>query len=199
MMVSKRKENTVMREAQLIIKQNNKQINSQKGCVLWLTGLSGAGKSTLAEKLYDYFRANGRKTEHLDGDNVRSIFPKTGFSEEERNNHIKIMGYIASRLENHGITVIASFISPYKESRDFVRQMCSDFVEIYVATSLDECEKRDVKGLYKKARANEIKNFTGIDDPYEKPENPELIICTENKTIDESLNEIISFINARSC
>ncbi len=188
-----------MSEVQFKNKENNMQINSKKGCVLWLTGLSGAGKSTLAEKLYDYLIENGQKAEHLDGDNVRSIFPKTGFSKEERNNHIKIMGYIASRLENHGVTVIASFISPYKESRELVRQMCSDFLEIYVATSLEECEKRDVKGLYKKARANEIKNFTGIDDPYEKPENPELIIYTENKTVDESLNEIISFIDTRSC
>lgn len=158
--------------------------------VIWLTGLSGSGKSTLAEALYKKMKEQKIKVEELDGDIVRNIFPKTGFSKEERNRHVRRVGFLASRLSENGVTVIASFISPYKESRDFVRSQCTNFVEVYVSTPLEVCEKRDVKGLYKKARAGEITQFTGIDDPYEAPENPEIIIDTSKYNIEESVEYI---------
>lgn len=162
--------------------------------VLWFTGLSGSGKSTIADGVCSYLAERGYRVERLDGDTVRSIFPNTGFTREERNNHIKRIGYLASILEKNGIIVISSFVSPYIESRDFVRNMCKKFIEVYVSTSLQECERRDVKGLYKKARAGEISNFTGIDDPYEPPPKPEIIIDTGNRSIGETTNTVISHI-----
>ena len=167
---------------------------SEKPRVIWFTGLSGAGKTTLAEKLAAYLKEKGVKCELLDGDTVRNIFPQTGFSKKERDEHVKRMGFLASMLERNGITVIASFISPYRESRDFVRKMCRNFVEVYVSTSLAVCEKRDVKGLYKKARHGEIKSFTGIDDPYEPPLHPEITINTAGETVEESLERLLKFL-----
>lgn len=158
--------------------------------VLWFTGLSGSGKSTLAGLTYDYLKKNGLKIESLDGDVVREVFPQTGFSKEERNAHVKRVGFLASLLEKNGTSVVASLISPYQEARDFVRSRCNNFVEIFVDTPLEECEKRDVKGLYKDARAGKIKNFTGIDDPYEDPVKPEIHIKTDGKSPEESLEEI---------
>jgi adenylylsulfate kinase len=163
--------------------------------VLWFTGLSGSGKSTLANRIHDRLAAEGHRATRLDGDTVRAIFPETGFSRDERNNHIRRIGYLASILEKNGVIVISSFVSPYAESRNFVRSLCDNFVEIYVATSLEECERRDVKGLYRKARAGDIRNFTGIDDPYEPPEHPELAICTDGKSVDESMREILTYLN----
>ncbi len=163
--------------------------------VLWFTGLSGSGKSTLANETYEYLKQKGYKVERLDGDNVRSIFPNTGFSKEERDRHVKRVGYLASMLEKNGIIVISSFISPYKESRDAVRAMCNNFIEVHVATSLEECEKRDPKGLYKKVRNGEIKNFTGVDDPYEDPENPEIVVTTDGQTIEQSTQHLIHKIS----
>jgi adenylylsulfate kinase len=165
-----------------------------KAFVLWFTGLSGSGKSTLADIVYTHLEKKGYKVTRLDGDTVRSIFPNTGFSRDERNNHIRRVGYLASILEKNGIIVISSFVSPYAESRDFVRNMCGNFIEVFVTAPLEECERRDVKGLYKKARAGEIKNFTGIDDPYEPPARPEITIHTENRTVDESAAVVISYI-----
>ena len=167
---------------------------SEKTRVIWFPGLSGAGKTTLAEKLAAYLKEKGVKCELLDGDTVRNIFPQTGFSKKERDEHVKRMGFLASMLERNGITVIASFISPYRESRDFVRKMCRNFVEVYVSTSLEVCEKRDVKGLYKKARSGEIKSFTGIDDPYEAPLHPEITINTAGETVEESLERLLKFL-----
>jgi len=159
-------------------------------CVIWFTGLSGSGKSTLAEKTYEYLVKRGLHVEQLDGDKVRSIFPKTGFLEEDRNEHIKRVGYLASLLEKNNVIVVASFISPYKESRHFVRQQCTNFIEIFVDTPLEVCEQRDPKGLYKKARAAEIDHFTGVNDPYEKPENPELIVQPNEQSVEESFDKI---------
>ena len=167
-----------------------KQIDkgNQKAFVLWFTGLSGAGKSTLADKTYRYLKQKGLKVERLDGDKVRSLFPDTGFSKEERDRHIKRVGFLASLLEKNGITVISSFISPYAEARRFVRQLCKNFIEIYVKTSLETCEQRDVKGLYKKVRAGEIRQFTGVSDPYEAPEDPEIIVETDKVSVEESFS-----------
>lgn len=163
--------------------------------VVWFTGLSGSGKSTLAEALYKRLKDKKIKVEQLDGDNVRNIFPKTGFSKEERNRHVRRVGFLASKLEENGVSVIASFISPYIETREFVRGQCKRFVEVYVSTPIEVCEQRDVKGLYKKARSGEITQFTGIDDPYEKPINPEIEIDTSKYSIEESVDLILKQIN----
>ena len=166
----------------------------EKGFVLWLTGLSGSGKSTLAERLYEEFERLGKKFERLDGDVLRGVFPNTGFSKDARDEHIKRVGFMASRLEHHGVIVVASFISPYRAARGFVRNLCGNFIEIYVKASLDECKRRDVKGLYKKALAGEIKDFTGIDDPYEEPQKPEIIVDTEHQTIEQSVEQIMDYL-----
>lgn len=162
--------------------------------MLWLTGLSGSGKSTLAEKLYDALKRQGKKVERLDGDVLRVFFPGTGFTKEARDEHIKRVGFMASRLEHHGVIVIASFISPYREARDFVRNLCKNFIEIYVKASLAECKRRDVKGLYQKAQAGEIKSFTGIDDPYEEPMQPELTVDTEQQTLEQSVQQVMDYL-----
>lgn len=168
--------------------------NNEKGFVLWLTGLSGAGKSTLAEILYEKITALGKKTEELDGDILRGVFPNTGFSKAARDEHIRRVGFLASRLEHHGVIVVASFISPYLEARNFIRGLCDNFIVVHVKASLDECKRRDVKGLYKKAMAGEIKEFTGIDDPYEEPENAEITVHTDEQSIDESVCQIMDYL-----
>ena len=162
-----------------------------KSSVIWFTGLSGAGKSTLSEAVFERMNKKGLKVEHLDGDIVRSIFPATGYSQEERNRHVKRVGFLASMLEKNGVFVVASFISPYKESRDFVRGLCSNFQEVFVSTPLEECEKRDTKGLYAKARKGEITQFTGIDDPYEAPEKPEIDVNTTNQSVKQSVDYVM--------
>ncbi|MBF0215793.1 MAG: adenylyl-sulfate kinase [Candidatus Omnitrophica bacterium] len=162
--------------------------------VLWFTGLSGSGKSTLAREIAKYLSGKGYEVETLDGDAVRDIFPGTGFTEKERNEHIKRIGFIASLLEKHGVIVLASFISPYKASREFARKRCSTFIEVYVSASVGECEKRDAKGLYKKARCGEIDRFTGISDPYEAPERPELVVDTGVESVEESVRKVIEYI-----
>jgi len=168
--------------------------NSLKPTVLWFTGLSGSGKSTIAEQVFKQLKEDGYEVERLDGDVIRDVFPKTGFSKEERDNHIKRVGFLASRLQAHGIFVVASFISPYRETRNFVRNLCDDFTEIYISTPLDVCESRDVKGLYEKARNGEIDRFTGIDDPYEPPENPELDIDTTDISVDEAVKRVFGYL-----
>jgi len=158
--------------------------------VVWMTGISGSGKSTLAEKLYEFYKAQGFRVEHLDGDAVRSVFPQTGFSKKDRDEHIGRIGYVASLLERQGIIVIASFISPYKDARGLVRSMCRHFIEVYIDTPLKECERRDPKGLYRKARAGQLQHFTGIDDPYEIPESAEITIHTEGLSVEDSFKEL---------
>lgn len=163
--------------------------------VIWITGLSAAGKTTLGEKLTAYFRAEGYRVEHLDGDRIRKLIPGTGFSKKDRNNHIRRVGYLARMLEKNGVNVVASFISPYRDARSFVRGQCKKFIEIYLSTPLDECERRDPKGLYKKARKGEITCFTGIDDPYETPENPEIEIDTSKQGVDETFGILLDKIH----
>jgi adenylylsulfate kinase len=162
--------------------------------VLWFTGLSGSGKSTIASRVDQALVDRGTNVEYIDGDALREVFPNTGFTRAEREEHLRRTGYMASRLAAHGVTVVASFVSPYRESRDFVRKLCSNFVEIYVATPLEECERRDVKGLYARARRGEIKNFTGIDDPYEPPEHPELTLETRGLSVDECVAKVLARI-----
>jgi adenylylsulfate kinase len=163
--------------------------------VLWFTGLSGSGKNELAQKTFEQLKARGLKVEHLDGDQIRKIFPHTGFSKEERDQHVGRVGYLASRLEEHGVFVIASLISPYRESRDFVRGICKSFVEVHVATPLEVCEKGDPKGLYARARRGEIKDFTGVDAPYEEPLRPELRIDLSQTSVDEGAKQVMELIH----
>jgi adenylylsulfate kinase len=159
--------------------------------------LSGSGKSTIAERVYQDLVRRGVAAEYIDGDALREVFPKTGFSRAEREEHLRRTGYMASRLAAHGVTVIASLVSPYRESREFVRKLSRNFVEIYVATPLDECERRDVKGLYARARRGEIKNFTGIDDPYEPPEKPDLMLDTRVLSVDECVAMVLEHFGER--
>ena len=165
--------------------------------MIWLTGLSGSGKSTVAEWVARELRAGGRAVEYLDGDAIRAVFPMTGFSRADRDAHVRRVGYMASRLESHGVTVVASLVSPYRESRDFVRGLCRRFVEVHVSTPLEECERRDVKGLYAKARRGELPNFTGIDDPYEPPAHPELVIDTTRLSVPEAGATVIDALRRR--
>jgi adenylylsulfate kinase len=165
--------------------------------VLWFTGLSGSGKSTLSNWVATALEGRGLRIERLDGDTIRDIFPQTGFTREARDAHIKRVGYLASRLERHGVSVIASFVSPYEESRNFVRGLCRNFVEVYVSTPVEACERRDVKGLYAKARRGEIQNFTGVNDPYEPPTRADLVIDTEGKSIEEAGQQVLTLLERR--
>jgi adenylylsulfate kinase len=164
------------------------------GPVLWFTGLSGSGKSTIATGVHQALVRRGVEVEYIDGDALREVFPSTGFTRAEREEHLRRTGYMASRLSAHGVMVVASFVSPYRESRDFIRRLCPRFLEIYVATPLEECERRDVKGLYARARRGEIRNFTGIDDPYEVPEHPELTIDTRALTDEQAVAAVLEHV-----
>lgn len=168
------------------------------GAVVWFTGLSGSGKSTLARWVAAELQGEALPVEMLDGDIIRDMFPDTGFTRSERDAHIKRVGYLASRLEFHGVTVLASFVSPYRESRDFVRNLCRNFIEVHVATPLDECERRDIKGLYAKARRGEIRNFTGIDDPYEPPVAPDLAIDTSRISLEDAGRRVVDVLRDRT-
>jgi adenylylsulfate kinase len=165
--------------------------------VFWFTGLSGSGKSTIADRLVAELTRRGLPTEYLDGDVIREIFPSTGFTRPERDAHIKRVGFLACRLEAHGVIVVASLVSPYQSSRQFVRDLCRNFNEVYVATPFEECERRDVKGLYARARRGEIKNFTGLDDPYEPPAHPELLIDTRTTTVDQAVQQVLHLLETK--
>lgn len=162
--------------------------------VVWLTGYSGAGKSTLAEALERELAGRGYKVERLNGEAVRHLFPATGFTREERDMHVKRIGHLASKLESHGVFVIASLVSPYREARDFVRGLCQQFVEVHVSTPLEVCETREPGSMYARARAGEIHHLSGIDEPYEPPEKPEVVVDTSVLTRDECLTRVMRFI-----
>ena len=164
-----------------------------KGFILWFTGLSGSGKTTISKVLEPELRARGCKVEILDGDVVRTNLSKgLGFSKEDRDTNILRIGFVANLLSRNGVVAITAAISPYRAIRDEVRALESNFVEVYVKATLEVCESRDVKGLYAKARAGEIKGFTGIDDPYEEPLNPEIICNTAQESVSESVTKILS-------
>lgn len=173
-------------------------MTDRKGFTLWFTGLSGSGKSTLAQFLTPILKDRGCNVEVLDGDEVRENLSKgLGFSKEDRDTNIRRIGYVARLLSRNGACAITAAISPYTSVRDEVRAMTeATFVEVYVEAPLEVVEERDTKGLYKKARAGEIKNFTGISDPYEAPENAEVTVHTGSETIEESAERIMSYLEA---
>ncbi|OGW77908.1 MAG: adenylyl-sulfate kinase [Omnitrophica bacterium GWA2_52_8] len=163
-----------------------------RGVTLWFTGLPSSGKSSIARLCERRFKKWGLPAELLDGDVVRTHLSKDlGFSREDRDANIKRIGFICHLLTKHGVIALASFVSPYREARDANRCLIGNFVEVYVSAPVEECEKRDVKGLYKKARAGEIKGFTGVDDPYEAPLKPDVICRTESETPEESAEKVI--------
>jgi ATP-binding cassette subfamily B protein len=162
-----------------------------------LVGRTGSGKSTIADLVVAALTRQGLPLAYLDGDVSRDIFPSTGFTRPERDAHIKRVGFLASRLEAHGVIVVASLVSPYESSRQFVRGLCRNYTEVYVATPFEECERRDVKGLYAKARRGEIKNFTGLDDPYEPPSNPELKIDTRHTSLEDAVRMVMELLKKK--
>lgn len=165
----------------------------QKGVTVWFTGLSGAGKSTLADALEQKLRGQGLKIERLDGDIVRQSLTKDlGFSKEDRDKNIERVTFVAKLLTRNGVMSLVSFISPYRAMRDYARKETGNFVEVYVKCPLEVCAGRDVKGLYAKAQKGEIPNFTGVNDPYEEPLNPEITVETHSKPLDECVDFIIS-------
>ena len=165
----------------------------QRGLTLWFTGLSGAGKTTISQFIEKQLLAQGYKVEVLDGDLVRQYLSKgLGFSKEDRDENIRRIGFVAHLLTRNGVIVIVSAISPYRKTREEMRHLIGDFIEIYVNAPLKVCEQRDVKGLYKKVRSGEIKNFTGIDDPYEPPLNPEVECGTEHQSVEESVYKVLA-------
>jgi adenylylsulfate kinase len=175
------------------------QLNGHKGAVLWFTGLSACGKSTVANTVDHILHSRGKHSYVLDGDNIRQGLNKNlGFSAEDRAENIRRIGEVAKLFASAGNFTLTAFISPYKADRDAVRALFEKtpdrFIEIYVNASLETCEKRDPKGLYKKARAGELKNFTGIDDPYEAPVKPELVLDADKKSIDDLAAEVVAFL-----
>lgn len=162
-----------------------------KGVTIWFTGLPSSGKSTIARILERQFRQKGLKCELLDGDVVRTNLSKgLGFSREDRDANIKRIGFVCHLLTRNDVIAIAAAISPFREARDYNRRLIGNFVEVYVKCPVEECEKRDVKGLFKKARAGEVKGFTGVDDPYEEPLHPEVVCETDKETADESAEKV---------
>ena len=171
----------------------------QEGCCVWFTGLSGAGKSTIAEIVIDELRARGRRVELLDGDEIREHLSKgLGFSKADRDTNVLRIGWVASVLARNGVVAVTAAISPYRDIRSEVRGWIDNFVEVHVATSLEDCEARDVKGLYAKARAGEIPEFTGVSDPYEPPLSPEIRIETAGHTPEESAAEVVVWLEAHN-
>jgi len=167
-------------------------MNEQKGVTVWFTGLPCCGKTTIAKKVAQILKEKGYKVEHLDGDIVRKNLTKDlGFSKEDRDENIKRVTALAKALTQNGVIVLATFVSPYKERRNKSRKEIGNFIEVFVKCPLDVCKKRDVKGMYKKALSGKIKKFTGVDDPYEEPENPELVVDSDKETVEESVEKVL--------
>ena len=189
----------------------NKENNNKQGFVVWLTGLCQSGKTTVADKLHEELIKKGVVAERLDGDIVRQHLSKgLGFSKEDRDENIRRVGFVSKLLARNGVGVISSFVSPYNKVRQDIREDIENpslhrpeakpakFIEVYCKCALDVCESRDTKGLYKKAREGEIQNFTGISDPYEEPENPEVILFTDKETISECAEKIIDYLKTNN-
>ena len=163
-----------------------------KTCTIWFTGLPCSGKSTIANRVAEILKNKGYKVEQLDGDVTRKYLSKgLGFTKEDRDENIRRVGFVAKLLTRNGVFVTAAFVSPYREIRDEIRKEIGNFVEVYVKCPVEVCIERDVKGMYKRALKGEIKNFTGIDDPYEEPLNPEVIVETDKETVEESVGKVM--------
>lgn len=162
--------------------------------VLWFTGLPSSGKTTLADNVYKKLKDKGYIAERLSGSRIRHLIDHTGFSRKDRGHHARKVGFLASLLEKNNVIVIASFISPYKEDRDFVRDECSNFIEVYMDTPLEICKKRDNDNLYKKAKQGLIENVTGIDAPYQAPKNPEISIDTTDLSVEQSVTKVFNYL-----
>lgn len=183
-----------------ITKADRQGKNGHRSVVLWFTGLSGAGKSTLANEVERRLHEKGAHTYLLDGDNIRhGINKDLGFSPEARTENIRRIGEVAKLFVDAGIIVLTAFISPYRADRELARSLVEDgeFIEVYVQCALEECETRDPKGLYKKAKAGEIPEFTGVSAPYEEPELPELIIATDATSLDECAEQVIAYLGQK--
>ncbi len=183
----------------LLKKEDREKLNNHKAVVLWFTGLSGSGKSTLAQAVEGELYKRNCRTFVLDGDNIRHGLNKNlGFSPEDREENIRRIGEVASLFIQGGVIAMTAFISPYRADRGKARAIAGDdFIEIYVKCDLSVCEERDTKGLYKKARAGEIKEFTGISAPYEEPLNPELVVDTSKETLEESVKKVMAFLESK--
>jgi len=195
--MTEQKATNITWHAPAVSKEDRYRLNGHKGAVLWFTGLSGCGKSTLANAVDHKLHQRKQHSFVLDGDNVRMGLSKNlGFLPEDRAENIRRIGEVAKLFASAGILTLTAFISPYRAERDKVREILppGEFIEIYVNASLETCEKRDPKGLYKKARAGEITNFTGISDPYEAPTKPELVLDSNNKGVSELVDEVIAYL-----
>ena len=183
-----------------VTRERREKLNGHRSAVIWFTGLSGSGKSTLAHSVEEELHKSSFRTFVLDGDNVRhGLSSNLTFSDNDRKENIRRIGEAAKLMMEAGVIAMTAFISPFKKDRNLVRQLLSqgDFIEIYCKASLETCESRDVKVLYKRARAGEIKNYTGIDSPYEAPDNPELIIDTGSESLEESVTKVIDFLKSK--
>ena len=182
-----------------ISKEDRERQNGHKGHVLWFTGLSGSGKSTVASAVERELHQKGIRTFILDGDNVRAgLNSDLDFSAASRVENIRRIAHVSALIKNAGLVVLSAFVSPYQKDRDFVRECANnDFSEIFISTPLEVCEQRDVKGLYSKARAGEISNFTGISAPFEEPINPELDVPTHEMSIEEATAMVVDYINTK--
>jgi len=184
-----------------VTRERRNQQNNHKSVVLWFTGFSGSGKSTLAHAIEEQLHQQGCKTFVLDGDNIRhGLSSGLTFSEQDRKENLRRIGEVSKLFVEAGVIVLTAFISPFREDRERVRSLMphGDFLEVYVDCPIEVCEERDVKGLYRKARAGEVKEFTGISSPYEPPEKPELTVNTEQETLEESVQKVLSLLNERS-
>ena len=191
--------NTIIHNYTVSKKERN-ELNNHQSFLIWFTGLSGSGKSTIANALEAKLFQNNIRTYSLDGDNIRKgINRGLTFSPEDRSENIRRIAEVANLFINAGVVVLAAFVSPYKKDRENIMKIVgkNNFIEVYVNTSVDECERRDVKGLYKKARLGVIKDFTGINAPYEAPENPDIEINTEQLSVEQSVEKIVELINKK--
>jgi adenylylsulfate kinase len=191
-------EKIVIPHRPIVGKKDRQKLNGHRSFILWFTGLSGAGKSTIAYRVEEELYKRGIRTYVLDGDNIRIGLNKDlGFSKKDREENIRRVGEVAKLFVDAGIVVLTAFISPYKKDRHFVRNLVGEkeFIEVYVKCPIEICEKRDPKGLYKKAKDGIIKQFTGVDDQYEEPENPEIVLETDKMSIDECVKKILDYLD----
>lgn len=194
------KKNHVVWHKVNVNRQDRNRLNNHKSGLLWFTGLSASGKSTIAHSVEKKLFERGLRTYVLDGDNVRhGINSNLGFSREDRKENLRRIAEVSKLFVDAGILVLAAFISPYKEDREYIKKQFEgdNFLEIYVKCPVEECERRDPKGQYKKARAGIIKNYTGVSAPYEEPENPDLILDTEKKPLEECVDAVIDLLTKR--